>query len=157
MNRRFSTLVAAIETAPLLAIAFTLPAGLDDAVAPLAAACLPMAWAAAIAVVAGLEPKGTAAALVTATPFSAYALAAFSPSPTAPWLAVTVMAVTAALASLFASTTGREPTRARTATALAVGAGPGLVLAFLSNPTGGAALSALVVAAALLLRDRRRR
>lgn len=157
MNKPFSPLIAAIEAAPLLAAAFLLPAGLDDAVAPLAAAGLPLAWAAAVAVVAGLGPKGTAAALVTATPFSAYALAAFSPSPTAPWLVAMTMAVAAAIASLFASTTGRAPTRARAVTALVAGAGPGLALAFFSGPPGGAALSALVVAAALLLRDRRSR
>jgi len=157
MNRPFSPLIAVMEASPLLAVAFILPAGLDDAVAPLAAAGLPLAWAAAVDVVAGLGPKGTAVALVTAMPFSAYALAAFSPSPTAPWLIATVMAVVAAIASLFASTTDRAPTRARTATALAVGAAPGLALAFFSSPPGGAALSAFIVAAALLLRDRRSR
>jgi len=161
MSRRFSHAVAALITVPLLVVALALPAGLDSSVSPLAAGSVPLAWAVIVAIAAGLSPPGMAAAFTAAMPFSAYALAAYSPAPALPWLAALTAAAASATLSTIAfsreQSTGRF-LRARIALGAVfgtvLGAAPGIAIAALGYPWGGAAVSVLVASIALLSRAR---
>jgi len=157
MNRPFSPAVAAWVAVPLLAAAVVLPAGLDGPVRALLAGGAPLAWAGLVAIATRTDPRGLAAALTTALPFTAYALAAFAPGPAAPWLVALALSAASASAVAAALAQTRAPVRLRIAAALILGASPGLALATLSSPWSGAAVSALVASIAVLVLVRRRR
>lgn len=163
MNKPFSSAVAALVTLPLLTAAIVLPAGLDTAISPLAAGGVPMAWAAIVMTAARLRPTAAAAAFAAALPFSAFALAAFGQPPSVPWLFAMAASAAAAVAVMAAGSVQRPAKQApegnpmRVAMLMALGAAPGLALAQFVTPWSGTAVSALVVAVALLAHERSQR
>jgi len=165
MNRPLTPGLAAALALPLLAATLVLPAGLDATLSPLVASSVPMLWAALVIIAGRLNPVAASAAFVAALPFSAFALAAYGPRPSLPWL-VTMAAGAAAAVALMAAGNGRTRgtaensstgTRLRAALLMLLGAAPGLVIAQAATPWSGAAVSTLVAAVALLILERRRR
>jgi len=165
MNRPVTPGLAAALALPLLAATLALPAGLDATPSPLAASGAPLLWAALFIIGARLNPVAASAALVAVLPFSAYALAAYGPRPSLPWL-VTMIAGAAAAVTLMAAGNGRTRgtaenastgTRLRAALLMLLGAAPGLAIAQAATPWSGAAVSTLVAAVALLVLERRSR
>ncbi|OHD26892.1 MAG: hypothetical protein A2Y38_12640 [Spirochaetes bacterium GWB1_59_5] len=159
MNKPFSPALAVALTAPLLAVVIAVPAGLDEAISPIAAGGLPLAWAALVAIAARLNPRASAAAFATALPFSAYSLAAFGPRPSLPWLLAFAAAAVAAVtvAGYGQAAPARVAGRLHSALRMIIGAAPGLAIARYSSPWSGLAVSALIAAVSLLALERRRR
>ena len=157
MSRPLGPAMAAAVTMPLLAVAVVLPAGLDAAVAPVAAGGIPLAWAALTALAFNAPPAGIATALGMALPFSAYGLSAFAERPLTPWLVALAGVAAASAAWSFAGSQDAKAGRLGSAANLALGAAPGVALAVLGSPLAGAAASALSAALAALSLARSRR
>ena len=164
MSRRIRVASAAMVVVPLLAAAFALPGEADAAVGAAIAGGLPLAWAAAVALAAGLDAAGLSIALAGAMPFGAWALAAYAPRPSWPYLVAMVIAAAAGCSTAFsverrAARSGRAASagrgRARLVwpiVAMAIGTGA----TGLAGPWAGAAVSSLVVAMSSLSFARRR-
>lgn len=158
MSRRIRVASAVMVVVPLLVAAFALPGEADAAVGDAIACGLPLAWAAAVALAAGLDATGLSIALAGAMPFGAWALAAYAPRPSWPALVAMVIAAAAGCSTAFsierrAARSGRG--RARLAwpiVAMAIGIGA----TELADPWAGAAVSSLVVAMSSLSFARRR-
>ena len=163
MSRRIRVASAAMVVVPLLAAAFALPGEADAAVGAAIAGGLPLAWAAAVALAAGLDAAGLSIALAGAMPFGAWALAAYAPRPSWPDLIALAAAAAAGCASAF-SIERREATRRAASAgrgrarlvwpivAMAIGTGA----TGLAGPWAGAAVSSLVVVMSSLPFARRR-
>lgn len=163
MSKRIRVASAAMVVVPLLAAAFALPGEADAAVGAAIAGGLPLAWAAAVALAAGLDAAGLSIALAGAMPFGAWALAAYAPRPSWPYLVAMVIAAAAGCSTAFSierrvatrrsASAGRG--RARLVwpiVAMAIGIGA----TGFADPWAGAAVSSLVVVMSSLPFARRR-
>jgi len=153
VSRRIGAAGAAVVVAPLLAAAFALPGEADAAVSAALAGGLPLAWAAAASLAAGLDAAGLSVALAGALPFGAWTLAAYAPRPSWPDLIALAAAAAAGCASAFSiERSAASGTAARAGRGRArlvppiVAVAIGVAVAELAGPWSGAAVSSLVVA-----------
>lgn len=155
MTERITAAKAAALLLPLLAAAILVPAGLDQALDPLLVGGLPLAWAALWTIFFKADYRGMGAAFIAVLPFTAYALAGFASRPfTTQFLALVACSAAMTAVRALPRRGSAEPARAWISAAIAL---PCIIFMALAGPWPGMAVSALLAAWALYMRQRRLR